>query len=144
VLVLLSSENRFWQARQNRGAGHLFGSSLRWGFQPGKLGAFFSAFPTGFAATGKSLDLKVFVAGFGKLLAGACADVTQWIRVFRTALKELSCESRDPRAVACYHYCRRDHVDIALRQRRRYQTFTTASCDVTRFQAIAKFRRPHI
>ena len=71
MLVLLSRENRFWQARQNRGAGHVFGSSLRWGFQLGKLGAFLSAFPTGFAATGKSLDLKVFVAGFGKLLAGA-------------------------------------------------------------------------
>ena len=35
-------------------------------------------------------------------------------------------------------------ANIALRQRRRYQTFTTASRDVTRFQAIAKFRRPHI
>jgi hypothetical protein len=131
--VLLFNEKRVWQSKQNRRAGHLFGSTLRWGFQPGKLGAFFSAFPTGFAATGKSFDLKVLVAGFGKLLAGACADVTQWIRVFRTALKQLSCEGRDPRAVARYHYCRGDHVDIALRQSRRDQTLTAASRDVTCF-----------
>ena len=116
----LSNENRFWQVWQKWAQRHLFGSPLRRAFQLRKLGAFLSAFPTGFAATGKSLDLKVLVAGFGKLLAGACADVTQWIGVLRTALKQLSCEGRDPRAVARYHYCRHDHVDIALRESRRY------------------------
>jgi len=123
----------FGKPSKSAAQGHLFGSPFRRAFQLRKLGAFLSACPTGFAATGKSLDLKVLVAGFGKLLAGACADATQWIGVLRTALKQLSCEGRDPRAVACYHYCRRDHVDIALRQRRRYQTFTTASRDVTCF-----------
>jgi len=63
------------------------GSALRRLFQLRKLGAFLSAFPTGFAATGKSLDAGMLFAGFGKLLAGACTDVAQWISVLRTALK---------------------------------------------------------
>jgi len=44
-------------------------------FQLRKLGAFLSAFPTGFAAERKSLDVGMLFASFGKLFAGACADV---------------------------------------------------------------------
>jgi hypothetical protein len=59
-------------------------------------------------------------AGFGKLLAGACTDVAQWICVLRTALKKLSCERRDSRTIARYRDRLCDYVDVALRKSSRY------------------------
>src|SRR5690348_14145035 len=112
-------------------------------FQLGQLRTLLDAFPTGFAAARKGLDLSMFVASLGKLVAGACTDVAERIGVLRTALKQLSCEGRDARAITCCRDHRRDQVDIRLRESGRYQTLTAASRDVTCFYAIAKFWRPH-
>ena|SRR5438876_2207725 len=81
----------------------------------------------------KASILALLLAGVGELVAGACTDVAERIGVLRTALKQLSCEGRDARAITCCRHDRRDQVDIRLRESGRYQTLTTSSCDVTRF-----------
>ena len=48
-------------------------------FQLGELGTFFSAFPTGLAATGKRVNLGMLFASFGKLLTSARTDIAEWI-----------------------------------------------------------------
>jgi hypothetical protein len=112
-------------------------------FQLGELGAFCGALSTRFSATGKGLNVSMLVARFGELFAGAGADVTERIGILRTALEQLSCQSRDPRTVARYDYRGRDDVHIALRKSRRYQTLTPAPRGITCFYAIAKFWWPH-
>lgn len=112
-------------------------------FQLGELGAFCGALSTRFSTTRKGLNVSMLVAGFGELLAGACADVAERIGILRTAFKELSRQSGDPRTIACYCNRRGDHVHIALRQASRYQTLAASPGGITCLYAIAKLWWPH-
>jgi hypothetical protein len=83
-------------------------------FQLGELGTFLGALPTSVGATGKCFNLRMLVASFGKFLTSARIDIAEWICIFRTALKQLRRQSRDPRTIPyCCDRCS-NHIDIAL------------------------------
>jgi hypothetical protein len=81
--------------------------------------------------------------GFRQLFTGARANITDRVGVFRASLEELTGQRRDPRHVPRDDDDLRDLVDIRLGQTRRDCTFAPASGDITGFDAIAKFGRPH-
>ena len=77
------------------------------------------ALPTSVGATGKCFNLRMLVASFGKFLTSARTDIAKWICIFRTALKQLRRQSRDPRAIACCRNRGCDDVHVGLRKGRR-------------------------
>jgi hypothetical protein len=112
-------------------------------FLLGQLAAFLGALAASVGAAGESFDLGMLGAGFRQLVTGTRTYIANRIGVFRAAFEELSGQGRDPRNISRDDDDLGDFVYIMLGQACRDRTFAAAPRDITGFDAIAKFRRPH-